>query len=46
MMLKLALSIAKNKVVVKRPPNSDFLEGVKPASSLTGKTARFDIYPT
>lgn len=46
MMLKLALSIAKTKVVVKRPPNSDFLEGVKPASSLTGKTARFDIYPT
>ncbi len=45
-MLKLALSIAKNKVVVKRPPLSDFLEGIKPASSLTGKTARFDIYPT
>ena len=44
--LKSALSIAKRKVVVKRPPHSDFLEGIKPSSSLIGKTARFDIYPT
>jgi 16S rRNA (guanine1516-N2)-methyltransferase len=33
------------KVVVKRPAKAPWIAGIKPASSLSGKTLRFDIYP-
>lgn len=42
-LLAVALSLAA-KVVVKRPRLAAPLDGLKPASSLTGKTSRFDIY--
>lgn len=42
-LLPLALSLAA-KVVVKRPRLAQPLEAMAPASSLTGKTSRFDIY--
>jgi len=44
---KYLLDIARHrarKVVVKRPVNAEPLDEVKPSSSLTGKTSRFDIY--
>lgn len=44
-MLAAALDLALTKVVVKRAPNAQCLENIKPASSITGKAARFDIYP-
>jgi 16S rRNA (guanine1516-N2)-methyltransferase len=44
-MIEAALALAKNKVVVKRAPGAEWLGGLKPASSLTGKATRFDIYP-
>ncbi|HDZ09848.1 class I SAM-dependent methyltransferase [Pseudohongiella sp.] len=42
-LLTIALGLAA-KVVVKRPRLAVPLDGLKPASSLTGKTSRFDIY--
>lgn len=42
-LLAVALSLAA-KVVVKRPRLARPLDGLRPASSLTGKTSRFDIY--
>jgi 16S rRNA (guanine1516-N2)-methyltransferase len=42
-LLTLSLRLAP-KVVVKRPRQAEPLERLKPASSLTGKTSRFDIY--
>ncbi|MEX0738021.1 MAG: class I SAM-dependent methyltransferase [Pseudohongiella sp.] len=42
-LLPLALTLA-SKVVVKRPRLAECLDGIKPASSLNGKTSRFDIY--
>lgn len=42
-LLPLALSLSA-KVVVKRPRLAQPLDGLSPASSLTGKTSRFDIY--
>ncbi|MBC53968.1 MAG: hypothetical protein CMQ34_09070 [Gammaproteobacteria bacterium] len=42
-LLPLALSLA-TKVVVKRPRLAQPLASMAPASSLTGKTSRFDIY--
>lgn len=44
-MLTVALTLALRKVIVKRAPNADWLDNIKPASSITGKAARFDIYP-
>ena len=44
-MIEAALALAKSKVVVKRAPGAEWLGGLKPASSLTGKATRFDIYP-
>ncbi|MDA8963190.1 class I SAM-dependent methyltransferase [Pseudomonadales bacterium] len=44
-MIEAALALAKRKVVVKRAPGAEWLGGLKPASSLTGKATRFDIYP-
>lgn len=42
-LLPIALALAA-KVVVKRPRLAQPLDGQPPASSLTGKTSRFDIY--
>lgn len=42
-LLPLALKLS-TKVVVKRPRLAQPLDGLRPASSLTGKTSRFDIY--
>jgi len=44
-LLHAALSAAQRRVVVKRPLRAPFLGGREAASSLTGKTVRFDIYP-
>jgi hypothetical protein len=44
-MIEAALALAKSKVVVKRAPGAEWLGGRKPASSITGKATRFDIYP-
>lgn len=44
-LLELARCVAKRKVVVKRAPKAPFLAEVEPASSLTAKAVRFDIYP-
>lgn len=43
-LLKLALSCANNRVVVKRPRLAAPLADLKPSFSLTGKSSRFDIY--
>lgn len=44
-LLEAALTAARRRVVVKRPLRAPPLAGHAPASSLTGKTVRFDIYP-
>jgi len=44
-LLSAALVCARRRVVVKRPLRAPPLAGVAPASALTGKTVRFDIYP-
>jgi 16S rRNA (guanine1516-N2)-methyltransferase len=44
-LLDAALAAARRRVVVKRPLRAPFLGGRESASSLTGKTVRFDIYP-
>lgn len=44
-LLEAALLAARRRVVVKRPLRAPCLGGREPASSLTGKTVRFDIYP-
>ncbi|MDF1630206.1 MAG: class I SAM-dependent methyltransferase [Alcanivoracaceae bacterium] len=44
-LLQAALTAARRRVVVKRPLRAPPLAGHTPASSLTGKTVRFDIYP-
>jgi len=43
-LLKLALTIATNRVVVKRPDYADFLAEIKPQTSIKTKKHRFDIY--
>jgi 16S rRNA (guanine1516-N2)-methyltransferase len=43
-LLNLALTIATNRVVVKRPAYADFLAGIKPQTSIKTKKHRFDIY--
>ena len=45
-LLHLALTIATNRVVVKRPSTADFLAGIKPNTSIKTKKHRFDIYLT
>ena len=45
-LLNLALTIATNRVVVKRPAYADFLSERKPQTSITTKNHRFDIYLT
>jgi 16S rRNA (guanine1516-N2)-methyltransferase len=44
-MLEAARTAARRRVVVKRPLRAPPLAGQAPASALTGKTVRFDIYP-
>jgi 16S rRNA (guanine1516-N2)-methyltransferase len=43
-LLKLAQTIATNRVVVKRPTYADFLAEIKPNISIKTKKHRFDIY--
>jgi 16S rRNA (guanine1516-N2)-methyltransferase len=45
-LLKLALTIATNRVVVKRPDYAGFLAAIKPNTSIKTKKHRFDIYLT
>ena len=45
-LLHLALTIATNRVVVKRPSTADFLAEIKPTTSIKTKKHRFDIYLT
>ena len=43
-LLNIALTIATNRVVVKRPAYADFLAEIKPHTSIKTKKHRFDIY--
>jgi len=43
-LLSNALSVAKKRVVVKRPKKSSPLSSLAPSHSLSGKTIRFDVY--
>jgi len=43
-LLNVALSIATNRVVVKRPAYADYLAEIKPQASIKTKKHRFDIY--
>jgi len=43
-LLQKAVGIARYRVVVKRATNAEFLAGLKPTYSLTGKSTRFDIF--
>ncbi len=43
-LFELALDTAKQRVVVKRPLHSEFLNARKPSFQYTGKTIRFDVY--
>ena len=45
-LLHLALTIATNRVVVKRPSTAAFLADIKPQPSIKTKKHRFDIYLT
>ncbi|MDO8270841.1 MAG: class I SAM-dependent methyltransferase [Gammaproteobacteria bacterium] len=45
-LLRDALSLARRRVVVKRPAHAGFLEDIRPSFQLTGKSSRFDIYLT
>lgn len=43
-LLRQALQHARRKVVVKRAPRANWLDGQKPTSSIEGKAVRFDVY--
>lgn len=43
-LLALALAQAKYRVVVKRSVSAEWLGGLKPSYSLTGKSTRFDVF--
>ena len=45
-LLKISLTIATTRVVVKRPSYADFLAEIKPNTSIKTKKHRFDIYLT
>jgi 16S rRNA (guanine1516-N2)-methyltransferase len=45
-LLPLALSRAKQRIIVKRPCSADFLSAKQPHHSIVGKQVRFDIYLT
>lgn len=44
-LLDAALSIAENRVVVKRPRKAPFLADRKPSLQFEGKSSRYDVYP-
>lgn len=44
-LLEAALSIAENRVVVKRPRKAPFLADKKPSLQFEGKSSRYDVYP-
>ncbi|WP_299180669.1 class I SAM-dependent methyltransferase [uncultured Neptuniibacter sp.] len=44
-LLDAALSIAENRVVVKRPRKAPFLAERKPSLQFEGKSSRYDVYP-
>lgn len=41
----LARTVAKKRVVVKRPRKASFIGELSPAHQITGKSSRFDVYP-
>lgn len=43
-LISLALSVARHRVVVKRPKKADYLAAKTPSYSLAGKAIRYDIY--
>ncbi len=43
-LLNVALTIATNRVVVKRPASAGYLAGIKPQASIKTKKHRFDVY--
>nr|WP_246589673.1 class I SAM-dependent methyltransferase [Marinobacterium ramblicola] len=43
-LLAVALEVARNRVVVKRPRKAPAIEGPQPSYSLEGKSGRYDIY--
>ena len=43
-LLKNSLEKANHRVVVKRHKNMEYLEGIKPTTSIEGKVVRFDLY--
>lgn len=45
-LLPLALDLAKQRVVVKRPLKGEYLNKLKPDYSIKGKSIRFDVYAT
>lgn len=45
LLFKSAVELAGSKVVIKRAPGAEHLALQTPASSIEGKSARFDIYP-
>lgn len=44
LLLKPALSLAKKRVVVKRPDYAPFLAGIEPSMQIKSKKHRFDVY--
>lgn len=43
-LLPVAKTLAKERVVVKRPAKAEFLDGASPTYSLSGRSSRFDVY--
>ena len=43
-LLEPALALAKKRVVVKRPKQAAFLNGIEPSLQLKGSSSRFDVY--
>jgi 16S rRNA (guanine1516-N2)-methyltransferase len=43
-LLKISLSKAKKRIVVKRPAKSEFLGGLEPNFQIKGRVNRFDVY--
>lgn len=41
-LVKAAMEAGPRKIMIKRPPNGDFLAGIKPTYSVTRKAVRFD----
>lgn len=43
-LMQQALQRAQRRIVVKRPLKADYLSGMKPTYSLSGRSSRFDVY--